>query len=109
MGIAQARLAVDIARAFIEEHLNEAGDPRTVREALKRIEKLAIDTQLSAVAFTYHIEVLSAIPVERIATSKFRDVQWPRVLARLEFKRRKFVALKAKREALRGSKGGRQR
>lgn len=106
VGIAQARLAVEVARAFVEDSMN-AGDPRTVRQALKRIEKLALDTQLSSVAFTYDIDVLSAVPVERIAHSKFRELQWPRVLTRLEIKRRKFIALAAKREARRMGKGRR--
>lgn len=108
VGIAQARLAVEVTRAFIEDHLTEAGDPRTVRQAIKRIEKLALDTQLSSVAFTYNIDVLSAIPVQRIATSKFREAQWPRVLARLEAKRQKFIALEARRE-MRGSSKNRRR
>ncbi|MGH8130480.1 MAG: hypothetical protein ACRES3_06470, partial [Steroidobacteraceae bacterium] len=46
-GVAQARLAVSVVRAFIENHLDSGGDPRTVRQAVKRIEKLALDTRLS--------------------------------------------------------------
>lgn len=108
VGVAQARLAVEVVRAFIDGQLDEAGDPRTVRQALKRIEKLALDTQLSKVAFTYEIDVLSAIPVERIGTSKFQEERWPRVLARLERERQKFVTLRARREAHRSSKGDRR-
>lgn len=106
VGIAQAHLAVEVARAFIEDCVNE-GDPRIVRQALKRIEKLALDTQLSSVGFTYGIDVLSAVPVERIAHAKFRELQWPRVLARLEVKRQKFIALEARREARRMRRGER--
>jgi hypothetical protein len=105
VGIAQARLAVKVARAFIEEHISEAGEPSAVRQALKRIERLALDTQLSKVSFTYNIDVLSAIPIEKIAHTKFRQAQWPRILARLEVKRQKFVALEARRELQRSSKG----
>lgn len=104
VGIAQARLAVQVVRAFIEEFL-EAGDARTVRQALKRVERLALDGSLSNVAFTYDIDVLSAVPVERVVHSKFRELQWPRVLARLEVKRQKFIALTARREARRKSEG----
>lgn len=100
IGVAQARLAVSVVRAFIEDYMNAAGDPRTVRQAVKRVEKLALDSRLSRVAFTHDIDVLAAVPVERIAYSRFREQQWPRVVERLKGKRDKFVALQARRKAL---------
>lgn len=99
IGVAQARLAVRVVRAFIEEYMNEGGDPRTVRQAVKRVEKIALDTQLSRVAFTYEIDVLAAIPLERIAYSRFREEQWPRILARLKIKRAAFERRKSRDEA----------
>jgi hypothetical protein len=93
---------VSVVRAFIENHMEARGDPRTVRQAVKRVEKLALDTRLSRVAFTYDIDVLAAIPVERIAYPRFHEQQWPRVLARLERKREKFVASQARRKPARG-------
>lgn len=100
IGAAQARLAVSVVRAFIEDYMNAAGDPRTVRQAVKRVEKLALDSRLARVAFTYNIDVLAAVPVERIAYSRFREEQWPRVVARLERKREKFVAPTKRQKAL---------
>jgi len=97
IGVAQARLAVSVVRAFIEGHMDAGGDPRTLRQAVKRVEKLALDTRLSRVAFTYDIDVLSAIPVERVAYPRFHEQQWPKLLARLERKREKFVALRRRR------------
>lgn len=91
IGIAQARLAVGVVRAFIEDHMTAGGDPRTVRQAVKRVEKLALNPALSRVAFTFGIDVLAAVPVERIAYPRFHEQQWPRVLARLERKREKFA------------------
>jgi hypothetical protein len=99
IGVAQARLAVSIGRAFITHFMDAAGDPRTIRQAVKRIAKLALDTRLCAVAFTYEIDVLAAIPVERIAYPRFHEQQWPRILERLERKREKFLALQARRSA----------
>jgi hypothetical protein len=96
IGVAQARLAVSVVRAFIEHYMNEAGDPRTVRQAVKRVEKLALDTQLARVAFTYDIDVLAAIPVDRIAYSRFREEQWPRLVARLNTKRAAFERRKSR-------------
>jgi hypothetical protein len=99
IGVAQARLAVSVARAFIEDYMDSGGDPRKVRQAVKRIERLALDTRLSRVAFTYDIDIHFAVPVERIAYPRFHEQQWPRVLARLERKRDKFVALQARRRS----------
>jgi hypothetical protein len=98
-GVAQARLAVSVVRAFIEHHMNEGGDPRTVRQAVKRIEKLALDTQLSRVAFTYDIDLLAAIPADRIAYQRFHEQQWPRIQARLNTKREKFEKRLARQQA----------
>jgi hypothetical protein len=99
IGVAQARLAVSVVRAFIEHYMDEGGDPRTVRQAVKRVEKLALDTRLSRVAFTYDIDVLAAIPVDRIVYSRFREEQWPRIFARLNTKREKFDRLAARQRA----------
>lgn len=100
IGVAQARLAVSVVRAFIEHFMDEAGDPRTVRQAVKRVEKLALDTRLSTVAFTYEIDVLAAIPAERLGYPRFHEQQWPRVLEKLSRKRERFVALQARRNAM---------
>lgn len=88
---------MSVVRAFIENYMDTGGDPRTVRQSVKRVEKLTLDPRLSRVAFTDDIDVLAAIPVERIAHPRFRLQQWPRILARLERKREKFVALQARR------------
>lgn len=99
VGVAQARLAVSVVHAFIEQFMDEAGDPRTVRQAVKRVEKIALDTRLSAVAFDYEIDVLAAIPLERIAYPRFHEQQWPKILERLDRKREKFLAAQARRGA----------
>ncbi len=102
IGVAQARLAVSVVRAFIGNYMDTGGDPRTVRQAVKRVEKLVLDTRLSQVALTYDIDVLAAIPVERIAYLRFHERQWPKVLARLERKREKFVARIERRKPAKG-------
>jgi hypothetical protein len=105
IGVAQARLAVSVVRAFIERYMSEAGNPRTVRQAVKRVERLALDTRLSRVAFMYDIDVLAAIPVERIAYSRFREEQWPRILARLNTKRAAFERRQWRDEANQKTRG----
>lgn len=109
IGVAQARLAVSIVRAFIEDHMSSAGDPRIVRQAVKRVEKLALDTRLARVAFTYDIDVLAAIPSERIAYARFHEEQWPRILQRLARKRDKFVVRSARRKGLDPARAARRR
>ncbi|MEX0735406.1 MAG: hypothetical protein WD944_03440 [Steroidobacteraceae bacterium] len=89
---------MSVVRAFIENHMDTGGNPRTVRQAVKRVEKLALDPRLFRVAFTYDIDILAAIPVGRIAYPRFYEQQWPRVLARLKLKREKLVALEARRK-----------
>jgi hypothetical protein len=99
IGVAQARLAVSVVQAFTLDYMDEVGDPRTVRHVVKRVEKLALDHQLSRVAFTYDIDVLAAIPVDRIAYSRFREEQWPRILAQVKARRTVFERRKARDRA----------
>jgi hypothetical protein len=100
IGVAQARLAVSVVRAFIEDLMDGGQDPRKVRQTVKRVERIALDTRLTQIALTYDIDVLAAIPVERIAYPRFHELQWPKILARFERKREKFVTLQARRRAL---------
>lgn len=101
IGVAQARLAVSVVRAFIENYMEGGNDPRKVRQAVKRVERIALDARLVQVALTYDIDVLAAIPVERIAYPRFHELQWPKILARFERKREKFARLQARRSARR--------
>ena len=99
IGVAQARLAVSVVRVFIEEYMGGGNDPRKVRQAVKRVERIVLDKRLAKVALTYDVDVLAAIPVERIAYPRFHELQWPRILARFERKREKFLTLQARRRA----------
>jgi hypothetical protein len=83
-------------------------DPRKVRQAVKRVERIALDTRLATVALTYDVDVLAAIPVERIAYPRFHELQWPKILARFECKREKFLTLKARRRALQAGRSKRR-
>jgi len=107
IGVAQARLAVSVVRGFIAGYMDTGGDPRTVRQAVKRIEKIALETRLCQVAFGYDIDVLAAVPAERIAYPRFHEKQWPKVLARLETKREKCLALHARRRSLAAKRAAR--
>ena len=77
--------------------MEEGQDPRKVRQAVKRVERIALDARLAPVALSYDIDVLAAIPVERIAYPRFHELQWPKLLARFERKREKFATLQVRR------------
>jgi hypothetical protein len=98
-GVAQAKLAVQVAGAFIGHSLAEAQRPRVVFQAIKRVAQLALDSRLAQTTFEHDIDVLSAVPVEQISTPEFRERRWPRVLARLARKRGVYDARRAKRAA----------
>lgn len=100
IGVAQARLAVSVVREFIGHFMDTAGDPRAVRQAIKRVAKLALDTRLSTVALRYEIDVLAAVPVERVAYPRFHERQWPKTLEALERKRERYLASQVRRAAL---------
>lgn len=108
IGVEQARLAVQVVRAFITRYMEEGGDPRVVRQAIRRVERIALDLRLSRVAFSHGVDVLDAIPVERIGYPRFHDQQWPRMQQRLAQRKAKFDALQARRAALQAKRGARR-
>lgn len=89
IGVAQANLALQVVRKFIETLMVEGQKPRTVLSAVKRVTKLALDPGLADVAFEYGLEVLSAVPIAQIHAPEFHNRQWPRVLAQLAVRREK--------------------
>jgi hypothetical protein len=100
VGVVQARFAVTVTRAFVEDHIAEGRDPKILRQALKRIETIALDSALCTVAFTYDIDVLRAIPLDRVPLPRYARDQFPRVLARLATRREKHEKLLTRRTAL---------
>jgi hypothetical protein len=97
IGVAQARLAVQVVYAFLLDHLQDGRDPRVVRQATKRVERMALDAQLANVASEYGIDVLSAIPTDQITNPRFHAEQWPRIQERLANRRRKYYALQVRK------------
>ena len=91
VGVAQARLAVEVVRAFLEDRL-AAGDTRRVFQAIKRVKKLALSPGLARTAFYYDIDVLAAVPAARIAKAQFHEQFWPDVLSRLKAKHERYAA-----------------
>jgi hypothetical protein len=77
---AQAQLAIQVVRAFIEELL-KASETRRVLQAVERVAALALDKQLVDIMDRYKIEPLDAIPAERISIGNFQMKRWPQIKA----------------------------
>lgn len=90
IGVAQARLAVEVVLAFLEDRLT-AGDTRRVFQAIKRVKRIALHPGLSRTAFDYAIDVLAAVPSARIAKAGFQEKFWPDVRSKLAAKHARYA------------------
>lgn len=75
ISIAQAKVAIDVARAFVNETL-----ARNARQALKAAWRIADIAQSRAGVFIYshyRLDVLEAVEVDRFDNPEFRERSWP--------------------------------
>src|SRR6185312_7663537 len=86
-GIAQAHLAIDVAKCFLEQLLREAS-ARRILDAIERMAQIAGQKSLQAVLHDHGIDVLAAVPAERIPNEAFRTKRWPQILAHTAQRRR---------------------
>ena len=97
-GIAQARLAVDVVRAFIRHEIEARGE-RTGLKLLERVADIAGDIAAVRVHLLYGIDPLEAIPLEDFRTTPtLHKVRWPRIVAEVAEKREKLRALASRRK-----------
>jgi hypothetical protein len=98
-GVAQARLAVDVARAFVRQQVESRGE-RVGLKLLERIAEIAADIAAVRVFLLYGIDPLQAIPLEDFrTTTALHKVRWPQLVAEVSVKRatlRKLVSRSAK-------------
>jgi hypothetical protein len=94
-GIAQARLALGVVRAFITREVATRGE-RVGLKLLERIAEMATDIAAVRVFLLYGIDPLEAVPLEQFrTTTALHKVRWPQILAEVTQKResmRKLVA-----------------
>lgn len=96
--VAQARLAVDVARAFIRHTIDVQGE-RAALKLLERIATIAGEPAGLRVHLGFGVEPLSAVPLEDFrTTSALHSVRWPQVLAEVGAKRRKLEAAARRRK-----------
>jgi hypothetical protein len=78
-GVAQARLAVDMARAFIQRVIAEK-DERAGLKLVERVVAIAEDIVAVRVFLLHGIDPLLAVPIDDFRTvPKLHNERWPRV------------------------------
>jgi hypothetical protein len=86
-GIAQARLALGVARAFVAREVATRGE-RLGLKLLERLAEMAIDIAAVRVFLLYDIDPLEAVPLEQFrTTTALHKVRWPQILAEVARKR----------------------
>jgi hypothetical protein len=86
-GIAQGRLAVDVAREFIRREIATRGE-RVGLKLLERVADIAGDMAAVRVFLLYGIDPLEAVPLEDFrTTSALHKVRWPQIVVDVEEKR----------------------
>jgi hypothetical protein len=86
-GIAQARLAVDVARAFIRQEVATRSE-RPGLKLLDRVADIAGDIAAVIVFLLYGIDPLKAVPLEDFrTTSALHKVRWPQIVVEVGEKR----------------------
>jgi hypothetical protein len=95
-GIAQARLAVDVAREFIRREVATRGE-RVGLKLLERIADIAGDMAAVRVFLLYGIDPLKAVPLEDFrTTSALHKVRWPQIVAEVTRQRESLRKLSSK-------------
>jgi hypothetical protein len=100
-GIAQAQLAVDVARTFIRREV-EARDERAGLRLLERVADIAADIAAVRVFLLYGIDPLKAVPLEDFRTAAaLHKVRWPQIMAEVREKRESMRKLSSRRDRAR--------
>jgi hypothetical protein len=89
-GIAQAHLAIDVCRRFLEQLLIEE-PARRVLDAIERVARIAQEKSLETVFHDYGLDLLSAVPADRVSSEEFRTRRWPQILTLITEQRRSYA------------------
>jgi hypothetical protein len=82
-GIAQARLAVDVVRAFIRQEI-ATRDERSGLKLLERVADIGSDIAAIRVFLLYGVDPLKAVPIEAFrTTTALHKVRWPQIVAQV--------------------------
>lgn len=98
-GIAQARLSVEVGRAYIRREIAEHGE-RAGLKLLERVADIAMDIAAVRVFLLYEIDPLRAVPLDDFrATPALHRLRWPQIVSEVEERRATLRRLTAKRKA----------
>ena len=97
-GIAQALLAVDVARAFIRRTIAVQGE-RSALKLLERVVTIAGETPALRVHLQFDVEPLNAVPLDDFRTTvALHSARWPQLLAEIAAKRQKLRSAATRRK-----------
>jgi hypothetical protein len=89
-GVSQARLAIDVARAFISAEIDERGE-RKALQLLERVAVIAAAVGSLRVFLEHEIDPLLAVPLEDFRTTTALHTQrWPQIVAAVARKRDRY-------------------
>ncbi|HKT72265.1 MAG TPA: hypothetical protein VJQ47_05200 [Steroidobacteraceae bacterium] len=80
-GIAQARLAIEVAKRFILQQIVDREPVRTVWDAIGRVSDIATNRKLTRVFFEFELDILAAVPAAQIPYAAFQTKRWPQLQA----------------------------
>jgi hypothetical protein len=87
-GVAQARLAIDTARAYIRREIADQGE-RVALKLLERIADIALDIAAIRVFLAHGLDPLRAVPLEEFRTTRaLHAVRWPQIEREVRARRR---------------------
>jgi hypothetical protein len=79
-GVAQARLAIAVVRAFISQ-AHSSLQEHDVFPFVEEVRRIALNKKLGRVYYEYGFDVLFAVPVELFKNEHFLSKRWPRIQA----------------------------
>ena len=92
-GVNQARLAIAIARKYLEGFAKSEDAQRPMLQAIERVARLAT-REASCFAFRgYGLDALNAIPHEIVIAQEFAEKRWPQIMDLVAQRRAKFDEL----------------
>ncbi len=89
-GIAQAHLAVRVANAFLVRRIDEGANLREVLDAIERVAQIATNKHLTGVLLDYEVDIVSAVPVEKVDHTEFQTRRWPHIIESVRERLEKF-------------------
>jgi len=101
-GVAQAKLALEIVRSYLEEALHH-DSPRRLLDAIERVGQIALQSGLAAVLHDYSLDLLSVVPFDRVPVEEFRTRRWPQLQAAVDEQRRRYAQRRGHKAKLAGN------